>query len=106
MDIYSRKVVGWQVYDSESSDLASDVMRDICEWEDIAPDQVVLHTTRWWNCHFREKTSLRSYCRRRKSTSKRLNLPAVSSNTLSFLASKTNANLKLDSRTIFQTFLG
>lgn len=44
MDIYSRKIVGWQVYDSESSELASEVMRDICEREDIAPDQVVLHS--------------------------------------------------------------
>jgi transposase InsO family protein len=44
MDIYSRKVVGWQVYETESSDLASEVMRDICEREGIAPQQVVLHS--------------------------------------------------------------
>jgi putative transposase len=44
MDIYSRKIVGWQVYDSESSELASEVMRDICQREQIAPDQVVLHS--------------------------------------------------------------
>lgn len=44
MDIYSRKVVGWQVYDAESSELASAVMRDICERENIAPAQVVLHS--------------------------------------------------------------
>ena len=44
MDIYSRKVVGWQVYDAESSELASAVMRDICERENIAPTQVVLHS--------------------------------------------------------------
>lgn len=44
MDIYSRKIVGWQVYDSESSELASEVMRDICERENIVPDQVVLHS--------------------------------------------------------------
>lgn len=44
MDIYSRKIVGWQVYESESSDLASEVMRDICMRENIAPKQVVLHS--------------------------------------------------------------
>jgi len=44
MDIFSRKIVGWQVYETESSELASEVMRDICEREDIAPNQVVLHS--------------------------------------------------------------
>ena len=44
MDIFSRKVVGWQIYDAESSELASDVMRDICAREAIKPDQAVLHS--------------------------------------------------------------
>ena len=44
MDIYSRKIVGWQVYERESSELASEVMRDICVRETIAPQQVVLHS--------------------------------------------------------------
>jgi len=44
MDIYSRKIVGWQVYERESSELASEVMRDICVRENIAPNQVVLHS--------------------------------------------------------------
>jgi putative transposase len=44
MDIYSRKVVGWQVYETESSELAGEVMRDICARENIAPQQVVLHS--------------------------------------------------------------
>lgn len=44
MDIYSRKIVGWQVYEMESSELASEVMRDICAREKIAPQQVVLHS--------------------------------------------------------------
>ncbi len=44
MDIFSRKIVGWQVYETESSELASEVMRDICERENIAPNQVVLHS--------------------------------------------------------------
>ncbi|MFZ1318125.1 MAG: DDE-type integrase/transposase/recombinase, partial [Candidatus Nitrotoga sp.] len=43
MDIFSRKIIGWQIYDAESSELASDVMRDICAREAIKPDQVVLH---------------------------------------------------------------
>ena len=44
LDIFSRKIVGWQVYETESSQLASEVMRDICERENIAPNQVVLHS--------------------------------------------------------------
>ena len=44
MDIFSRKIVGWQIYETESSELASEVMRDICERENIAPNQVVLHS--------------------------------------------------------------
>jgi len=44
MDIFSRKIVGWQVYDAECSALAGAVLRDICARECIAPDQVVLHS--------------------------------------------------------------
>lgn len=44
LDIFSRKIVGWQVYENESSELAGEVMRDICLREDIAPHQVVLHS--------------------------------------------------------------
>ena len=44
MDIFSRKIVGWQIYETESSELAGEVMRDICEREHIAPNQVVLHS--------------------------------------------------------------
>jgi putative transposase len=44
MDIFSRKIVGWQIYDVESSELAGEVVRDICQRENIAPDQVVLHS--------------------------------------------------------------
>ena len=43
MDIFSRKVVGWQIYETESSELASKVLRDICAREHIAPNQVILH---------------------------------------------------------------
>jgi putative transposase len=44
VDIYSRKIVGWQVYDVESSELAAQVMQDICSREGIAPGQVILHS--------------------------------------------------------------
>jgi len=44
MDIYSRKVVGWQVYEAESSALAADLMTDICQRERVAPGQVILHS--------------------------------------------------------------
>lgn len=44
LDIFSRKIVGWQVYENESSELAGEVMRDICLRESIAPGQVVLHS--------------------------------------------------------------
>lgn len=44
MDIYSRKIVGWQVYEHESSALAADLMIDICNAEGIKPNQVVLHS--------------------------------------------------------------
>ncbi len=44
MDIFSRKIIGWQIYESESGELAGDVMRDICAREAIKADQVVLHS--------------------------------------------------------------
>lgn len=44
MDIYSRKVVGWQVYEVESAELSSELLRDICQRENIAPHQVTLHS--------------------------------------------------------------
>ena len=44
LDIYSRKIVGWQVYDVENSAMASEIIRDICARENIAPNQVVLHS--------------------------------------------------------------
>lgn len=44
MDIFSRKIVGWQVYETESSAQAGEVMTDICARENITPDQVVLHS--------------------------------------------------------------
>ncbi len=44
MDIFSRKIVGWQVYQNESSAQAADLMTDICLREKIEPHQVILHS--------------------------------------------------------------
>lgn len=44
MDIYSRKIVGWQVYDRENSEYASDVLEATCIEENIKKDQVILHS--------------------------------------------------------------
>ena len=44
IDIFSRKIVGWQVYDEENSTLAGELLRDICQREGIGPNQVVLHS--------------------------------------------------------------
>ncbi len=44
VDIYSRKIVGLQVYEKESSALAADLMKDICQKEEVKPGQVILHS--------------------------------------------------------------
>ena len=44
MDIYSRKVVGWQIHAEESSALAADLMTDICQREGVKRDSVTLHS--------------------------------------------------------------
>lgn len=44
MDIFSRKIVGWQVHDMQLSELAADLMTDICRREQIQPAQVTLHS--------------------------------------------------------------
>lgn len=44
MDIFSRKIVGWQVYHQESSGYAADVITDICQREGIQREQLVLHS--------------------------------------------------------------
>lgn len=44
LDIFSRKIVGWQVYETENSALASEIMRDICRHEGVLPGQVTLHS--------------------------------------------------------------
>lgn len=44
MDIFSRKIVGWQVYQEESSSLAGALLTDICLREKVQKHQVVLHS--------------------------------------------------------------
>jgi len=44
MDIFSRKIVGWQVYEEESSALAGEVLRDLCRREGIQSKQLILHS--------------------------------------------------------------
>ena len=44
LDLFSRKVVGWAVYENELSDLAADVLRDVCSREKVQRGQVVLHS--------------------------------------------------------------
>ena len=44
LDIFSRKIVGWQVYEEESSVLASELLRDLCRREGVQPNQVTLHS--------------------------------------------------------------
>lgn len=44
LDIYSRKAVGWQVYDRESSELASDVLESACWEEKVDRGHLYLHS--------------------------------------------------------------
>jgi len=44
MDIYSRKIVGWQVHDCESSAHAADLIADIARRENIDKNQLVIHS--------------------------------------------------------------
>jgi putative transposase len=44
MDVYSRKIVGWQVYERESAEYASDVLEASCQEEGVKKNQVTLHS--------------------------------------------------------------
>lgn len=44
LDIFSRKIVGWQVHSDELSALAADLMTDICLREKVKRHQVTLHS--------------------------------------------------------------
>ena len=43
LDVWSRKIVGWQVYDTESGEHAAALFERICKAENIHPDQLTLH---------------------------------------------------------------
>lgn len=44
VDLFSRKIVGWQVFDSESAELAAGLLQDICARQGIAAGQLVVHS--------------------------------------------------------------
>jgi transposase InsO family protein len=44
LDVFSRKIVAWQIYAEENGAHASELMRDLCRRERIAPGQLVLHS--------------------------------------------------------------
>ena len=44
VDLFSRKIVGWQVFDSESADHAGQLLTDICARQRIAPQQLTVHS--------------------------------------------------------------
>ena len=44
VDIFSRKIVGWQVFDRESAELAAGLLRDICERQGIPEGQLTVHS--------------------------------------------------------------
>ena len=44
VDIWSRKIVGWQVYESESAELAAALIREAAFREGIDPQTLVLHS--------------------------------------------------------------
>ena len=44
VDLFSRKIVGWQVFESESAELAAGLLQDICARHGITPGQLVVHS--------------------------------------------------------------
>jgi len=44
MDVFSRKIVGWQIHDRESSQLAAEIVRDIARQEGYDKNQVNIHS--------------------------------------------------------------
>ena len=43
-DLFSRQIVGWQVFDGESAELASQLLRYICARHSIRPGQLTVHS--------------------------------------------------------------
>ena len=43
-DLFSRKIVGWQVFDCENAELVAGLLQDICERRDIPKHQLTVHS--------------------------------------------------------------
>jgi putative transposase len=43
MDVYSRKIVGWEIFEKEDSAYASQVIEEACRREGVRKDELVLH---------------------------------------------------------------
>jgi putative transposase len=44
VDLFSRKIVGWQVYDCESAERAGALLQDICQRQGIEPGRLTVHS--------------------------------------------------------------
>ena len=44
VDLFSRKAVGWQVFESESAEQAAALLQDICLRQSIGVNQITLHS--------------------------------------------------------------
>lgn len=44
LDIWSRKIVGWGVYDKQCEHIASGLLKSLCDRLDVTPDGLVLHS--------------------------------------------------------------
>jgi putative transposase len=44
VDLFSRKIVGWQVFDRESAQLAAQLLQDICQRQGVAQGQLTVHS--------------------------------------------------------------
>lgn len=44
VDIYSRKIVAWQVHGRECAEFAAELVTEACYLEEVAPQEVVLHS--------------------------------------------------------------
>lgn len=44
LDVYSRKIVGWQVHDCECAEHAAHLLIDVCDREGVTQQQVTLHS--------------------------------------------------------------
>ncbi len=44
MDVWSRRIVGWEVYSRESADNAAELIRRVCDGSGVDPEGIVLHS--------------------------------------------------------------